>query len=162
QLQSHINESLSEAQLRKITSYYHMDHGLVEALQDHNHQRHDAAWTIWLAQVVTILRRTSLHWSSDVSIDIDDLAQVARIELVRSLSGFHYSSRFVTWAQRVIVQSVQRAIRDSLALKRSGRPDSLDQYPWVDATIGEAEHPEVAASARVLVEQVEAVLAAQP
>jgi RNA polymerase sigma factor (sigma-70 family) len=118
-------------------------------------------WTSWMAQVLLILRKAGLDWSSDMLFDGEDLAQIARIELVRAIASFHYASRFSTWAHQVIVRSVQRAIRDRQALKRAIRPASLDQLPHVDASIGDAEHPESAAAARVLAERIAAVLEEQ-
>jgi RNA polymerase sigma factor (sigma-70 family) len=154
-------EDCADDQLRKIIINYHADHALVEALRDRQHHRHEVVWTSWIAQVLPILRRAGLDWSSDLLFDSEDLAQIARAELVRAITSYHYASRFSTWAHQVIVQSVQRAIRDRHALKRAIRPDSLDQLPRVDASIGDAEHPESAAAARVLAERIAAVLEEQ-
>jgi RNA polymerase sigma factor (sigma-70 family) len=157
-IQPYIPANCTQDQLRKIVTNYHADHTLVEALRDRRHQRYEAEWMSWVAQVLPILRRAGLDWSSDLLFDDEDLAQIARTELVRAINSFHYASRLSTWAHQVIVQSVRRAIRDRQALKRAIRPDSLEQIRHVDASIGDAEHPESAAAARVLVERIAAVL----
>jgi RNA polymerase sigma factor (sigma-70 family) len=160
-LRKHIPEQCTEDQLRKIVSNYHADHVLVAALQDDQHPQHEAAWTAWVAQVLPILHRAGLDWSSDLLFDDQDLAQIARAELVQAIGSFHFASRFSTWAHNVIVQSARRVIRDSRALKRAIRPASLDQQTQVDVAIGDSEHPEAAAAAHMLAERVAAILVAQ-
>jgi len=160
-LRPHIPEECTDDQLRRIALNYHADHALVEALQDRQHRQYEAAWSTWIAQVLPILRKAGLDWSSDTIFTSEDLVQIARIELVRAIPSFRYASRLSTWAHQVIVQSVQRAIRDSQALKRAIRPDSLEQLPHVDVSIGDAEHPEAATAARVLAERLAAVLEEQ-
>jgi RNA polymerase sigma factor (sigma-70 family) len=161
-LQPHIPSDPTEPQLRALVLHYHHDHALVEAMLHAEHSEHDAAWSLWMQQVIAILRNAGMGWSDDVSIDREDLAQVARTELARALPSFHYASRFSTWAHQVIVQSVRRYIRDRQALKRAGRPTSLE-HAWVDTLPTSADDcPEAQVHARVLAELVANVLAAQP
>jgi RNA polymerase sigma factor (sigma-70 family) len=157
-LQRHLPQQYTQEQLRKIILNYHVDHALVEALQDNQHPQYEARWTAWFAQVQPILHKARLDWSSDLLFDEDDLAQLARAELVQAIGNFHFASRFSTWATKVIVQSVQRVIRDGYALKRAIRPDSLDQHRQVDVFIDDAEHPESAAGGHVLIKQVAVIL----
>lgn len=62
----------------------------------------------------------------------------------------------------MIVQSVQRAIRDRQALKRGKPPDALESPGARTVQIPEAEHPESIAEARVLIAQINSLLATQP
>jgi RNA polymerase sigma factor (sigma-70 family) len=127
-----------EATVRRILINYHLDHQQVESLLDTKHQLHDRDWQSWSNQAVVVLRSAGLAWSSDTALDTDDLAQIARSELARALPTFRYQSRFSSWAYRVILQAVQRYIRDSQAMKRKGQPASLDQ-------LNEESHPHVPA-----------------
>ncbi len=148
----------SEGQVRTIVMNYHLDHTLVESLRDRGHQHYQQAWADWMHQALPVLRRAGLSWSSDVSIDSDDLAQIARFEVFRSIDSFRYQSRFSTWAHRVIVYGIQRHIRDSLAQKRAVRPGSLDQVTTPEVPITLVDQPEEIVSARLLMEQIAAIL----
>ncbi|MDQ2998922.1 MAG: sigma-70 family RNA polymerase sigma factor, partial [Chloroflexota bacterium] len=135
---------------------------LVQALLRREHAGHDAAWMVWFGHVLAILRHAGLAWSNDASIDLEDLAQVARAELARALPSFRYASRFSTWAHQVIVQSTQRYIRDRQALKRAGRPDSLEQLLAEEQPVIDKEQPDAEAEARVLAALIDTILSAQP
>ena len=115
-----------------------------------------------MGQVLAILRRAGLDWSDDQAIDIDDLAQVARMGLFKALPRYRYASRFSTWAYQVIIQCAQRYIRDLHAQKRAGRPQSLDQLPPVDTPIPPPEQPEHIVDAHMLMAHIDSVLATQP
>jgi RNA polymerase sigma factor (sigma-70 family) len=155
-------KNCSDMQLRNVVMCYHLDHRLVEALADRLHGQHDQHWQAWMGQVVAILRRAGLSWSDDAATSLEDLAQIARAQLAQAIPAYRYQSRFSTWAHQVIVQSVRRYLRDSRAQKRAGRPGSLDQPPASDVTIGDTEHPETIANARVLAAQVDSLLSLQP
>jgi RNA polymerase sigma factor (sigma-70 family) len=161
-LSPHFSKSQSDVTLRTIVTNYHLDHAAVEALMQANHQQHLAQWNDWMSAVLRILSREGLNWTTDPAITSDDLAQIALMELAHSIHSFHYHSRFSTWAYGVIVRSVQRSIRDSRALKRAQRPDSLDQLTDSEALIRFEDHPETIGVAQLLVEQALAILAAQP
>ena len=105
---------------------------------------------------------SQLELNTDSAVDIEDLAQVARMELARSIHGYKYESRFATWAYQVVVRSVLRQVRDSQAIKRAQRPQSLDRSPEVDVAIPDIQHPEAIANAAVLSDLIDAVLQAQP
>lgn len=150
-------------QLRQVALHYHQDHRQVQTLAQAADPRHDDAWRGWVAQVLPILRHAGLSWTDDAAIDADDLAQVARAALVRALPGFRYASRFSTWSRQVVVQCVQRYLRDLHALKRAARPYSLDHDPArFDLALHDAAHPETLAHAQVLADMIDAVLGEQP
>lgn len=151
----------SDAQLRQLVTCYHLDHALVQALQDRQHEQHNAIWQSWMPQVIRILRHTGLTNSDDLSFDAEDLAQVARAELARALPGFRYASRFSTWAHQVIIHSVQRTLRDARAAKRAGYPASLEQFSHIDAPIPDEDHPEILVAAQELAALIDTVLAEQ-
>jgi RNA polymerase sigma factor (sigma-70 family) len=101
------------------------------------------AWTEWCAHAVRIAQQHAFGAADDPLVDIDDLAQLALVELGQSLASYRYDSRFSTWAYTVIIRRVQRYVRDSRAGKRAGRPVSLDQLdaaglPALDPTTIEA------------------------
>ncbi|MEI7768335.1 MAG: sigma-70 family RNA polymerase sigma factor [Chloroflexales bacterium] len=157
-LRSLLPDTCDETMLRRVCSYYHADHQLVDALRDSRHPRHSEQWKVWMDQVVEILRKAGLYWSSDSAVDSDDLAQVAQIALVASLQNFAYRSSFATWAHTVTVQSVRRHIRDSRAKKRAQRPESLDSSPDLDAPARDEDEPEQQALNHVLINQIHTIM----
>lgn len=154
--------SATADQLRQVALYYHLDHRQVQALAHTADAHHHEAWRAWVAQVLPILHHAGLAQTDDAAIDADDLAQIARAELIRALPSYRYASRFSTWAHQVIVQSVRRYRRDLGALKRAGRPQSLESLPEIEIPIGTAAHPEAIVAARALLRAIDARLAAQP
>ncbi len=145
-----------------ITAYYE-DHQLVEALQHPEHPRHDEAWLVWRNQVTAILSHANLLWSRDYAVDSEDIKQIACTELAKSLPRFHYASRFSTWARTVVVQRIQRHVRDSLASKRAKRPESLDSSDIdTSALVDEHEQPTTHAEASILYNLIESLLADHP
>jgi RNA polymerase sigma factor (sigma-70 family) len=157
-LRRFLPETCTASELRRICGYYHADHQFVEALCKSNHPLHNDLWIAWIAQAAQILRSAGLAWSTDTAVDCEDLAQIAQMALVVSLPTFTYRSRFSTWAHTVVVQSVQRHIRDSLAKKRAQRPDSLDAMPEFDTQACDEEQPEQQAVTNALRDQVNAIL----
>ena len=154
--------SATADQLRQVALYYHLDHRQVQALAHTADAHHHEAWRAWVAQVLPILHHAGLAQTDDAAIDADDLAQVARAALARALPNFRYASRFSTWSRQVVVQSIQRYLRDMRALKRAARPLSLDHDARFDAPLDAAAHPETLAHARLLADLIEAVLREQP
>lgn len=148
--------------VRRVLVNYHTDHVQVEAMRYATHAQHDAAWHAWMPQVLAILRSAGLGWPTEAAYDLEDLAQVARAELLRALPSYRYASRFSTWAHQVIVQSVRRYRRDLGALKRAGRPQSLEALPEIEIPIGSTIHPEAIAEARALLQMIDARLFTQP
>jgi RNA polymerase sigma factor (sigma-70 family) len=158
----YLSDMYTEPRLRALIICYHQDHALVQALRDNQHGAYNEAWQIWMTQVVAIVKRAGLAWSSDAAVDLDDLVQIARVEIVRSIASFQYQSRFSTWAYRVVVQSVQRYIRDSQALKRTIHPDSLDYLPEHAAPNYHGDYLEAHVDGSLLLERIMTFLAAQP
>jgi len=155
-----LSPDVSAVILATTIERYHADHQLIEALKDPNHDSHDAAWSSWAQQSVAILRNSNQAWSSDSAIATDDLVQVALSELARSIDKFRYGSRFSTWARKVIVQSVQRYIRDQQALKRSlaGRAQSIDAVSERETPIAEQSTAESSANTTALFQLITRVL----
>jgi RNA polymerase sigma factor (sigma-70 family) len=159
----YLPDECSEARLiQTVTAYYH-DHQLVAALHHPNHADHNTAWEAWRSQVAAILRHANLLWSSDQAIDEDDLIQMACTELANALPKFRYASRFSTWARTVVVQRIQRHVRDSLARKRAQRPQSLDDDTVEMSAVLDTSEPIVTqAEASALSQMIESLLAAHP
>lgn len=146
---------------RSIVQHYHMDHRLVAALRDRRHPSHDDTWRQWSLQVIGILRRAGLDWSRDSAVDLEDMAQIARGDLARALPSYRYQSRFISWAYSVVVRSVQRHIRATQARRRAAPVTSLDAQTTPPPADHALPHHEAAANARLLAEQIAAVLGEQ-
>jgi RNA polymerase sigma factor (sigma-70 family) len=153
----------ADAQIMQTIMSYYQDHTLVEALCNKAHVQHNEAWEAWRAQVTAILHHANMLWSSDSAISSDDLVQIACIELSHALPRFRFASRFSTWARTVVVQRIQRHVRDSMALKRAQRPDSLDREEGdAAAVVDESEPISTCAEAHVLAHLIETILASHP
>lgn len=148
--------------LRTIVANYHADHATVEALLNSDHPRHQEAWQLWARQVALVLHSTRLHWSHDIAVDADDLAQVALAEVARSLGSYGYRSKLSTWIFRVVVLSARRQGRSQRAAKRAARLASLQQFPQLDVPVAPERQPEAEVRARLLVAQCLAILADHP
>lgn len=157
-----VAEDDTEAKLRVMIVNYHLDHANVAILQERSHPEHPQAWEYWMRRTMAILRKEGFGWFSDQAIDLEDLAQSAFVELVRSLENYQYRSRFSTWAHQVIANRIRRMLRDSRAQKRAVRPDSLDQLPDPDVIPDTAIYAEAAVHHRLLHEQVQSILGALP
>src|SRR3954471_10404925 len=57
-------DDATDDQFRDSAATYHADHGLVAALRDHTAHSHDLVWEQWMRQVLLVLRRAGLAWSS--------------------------------------------------------------------------------------------------
>lgn len=68
--------------------------------------------------------------------DVDDLAQNALIEVLRSLPSFRGESNLTTWADRITVRTVMRSVgrrqRDR-ELRARVEPELRAREPWLDA-----------------------------
>lgn len=148
--------------LRRAIICYHLDHDLVESLRDGGHGKHLEAWTTWVPQVIAVLRHAGLSWSNDGAADLEDLVQVACLELARSLPAYRYESRFSSWAFQVVVRSVRSELRGQRARKRTGPTAYLERSEALEVPLAEADHPESVAAARHLAALAEAVLAGHP
>jgi RNA polymerase sigma factor (sigma-70 family) len=146
----------------RIVVHYHLDHSVVQALCARDEQRSTDAWAAWMPQVIAVLRREDLDYGSDSASDIDDLAQIARIELVRSLPEFRYESRYSTWAYAVIVRSIRNELRARTAQKRTAQVISLAASVAQRAPNTEASNPEALATASVLLKLAYSILQAHP
>jgi RNA polymerase sigma factor (sigma-70 family) len=157
----HVPDKPTTEQLQRLVVHYHFDHSLVEALRDLNNPMHERAWTEWVAQAIRILRHSGFAHGNDKTADIDDLAQIVSEELAHSVSGFHYTSRFSTWAYAVISRRVQRYLRDSRASKRSHTASSLEHSAASMVPLPENQDPEQIVVAKVFAELADRVLQEQ-
>jgi RNA polymerase sigma factor (sigma-70 family) len=160
---SYVSADISDVKLAQTITAYVEDHELVDSLRYSDHPRHREAWELWHKQVAAILGHANLLWSRDYAIDADDLVQIACTELAQALPRFRYASRFSTWARTVVVQRIQRHVRDSMAIKRAQRPESLDSEA-VDASalLDDAEPVEVQVETADLYRMIDALLADHP
>jgi len=140
----------SDSQIRTVIVNIHRDHPAVEALHQRGDLGHAAAWRSWMGQARAILRRANLDWARDGAVDLDDLAQIALLELARALPGFRYQSRFSTWAYQVITRGVQRHLRDMSAQKRAGEIDSETDPQAVVRVVDDQDLPAAQAENRQL------------
>lgn len=161
-VQKYAPPGCSDEKLRQIVVHFQADHALVEALRDQMHPGYNDAWRDWMKQVIVMLHRAGLNWSSDAAIDADDLVQVARLELARSLDTFRYGSKLSTWTYQVVIQSVRRYLRNCRASKRSGPTLSLDQMLRQEEMIASPDDPEQAATASALADLANAILSRHP
>jgi len=151
-----------EVILGRVVVAYHLDHKLVQALADHNHHAHLSAWLSWMPQVLAVLRHAGLGWSNDAASDLDDLAQVASLELARSLANYRYESRFSSWAFQVIVRSVRNELRTHQAKKRSGQMVYIEGSGAFEVPLADDAHPESITAVRLLISLANTTLAKQP
>lgn len=133
QLLARVPAASPERQLLRIVGYYHREHKQAMALADPKDPEHAAAWQWALQEIQRVLRIKGLNWSSDRSVDLEDLAQTAQIEVARAIVDYRYESSLRTWLQSVVKRRLLRFHRDSQAEKRAVRPESLDaaEYSFV-------------------------------
>lgn len=152
----------SEAVVRQRLRYYHLDHEHVRALRDTRHPGHAAAWKEWLASALRIVVSTGLAEPTGALLAAEDLAQSALEELLASLPGYAYRSRFTTWAYTVIVRAARRHWTKLRAAKRSAPTAPLAAALGEDGPHAAADgHPEQAADLRALTELICALLVEQ-
>lgn len=149
-------------QWQSVISNYHLDHKIVLSLGQCDHPQHTQFWEEWCSRVIGILRHSGQDWAHDSILDIDDLAQVARIALVRALPGYSYRSRFSSWAYSVIQRSVRDSIRASQAQRRSANTTPLDDLPDALHPTRTADTHEELVQARLLAERIATVLRRHP
>lgn len=147
---SHMPQGASDEQIRRLICNIRRDYAGVAALQEPGDPTHHQEWAAWLGQAIAILRHAHLDWSHDGAVDLDDLAQIALLELARSLPTFHYQSRFSTWAYQVIAGGVRRHLRDMSARKRRGHIDPSVDPADVERAIGAGDLPEAQVRAQIL------------
>lgn len=131
-----------EAQLRTVIKNLWHDAHDVEALRSEDHHEHARVWADWMAHARAILRHNRLDWARDTAVDFDDLAQIAMLELSRSLPSYGYRSRFSTWAYQVITRGVQRHLRNLAAKKRAAVVDHRVDPLQLMQVIADCDHPE--------------------
>lgn len=157
---AYLRPGSSDAQARAVVSNLRRDSGVVESLRCGDRLGHGEAWSEWLGQARAILRHANLDWAHDDAIDLDDLAQIALLELARSLPSYRYASRFSTWAYQVITRGVQRHLRDLSAQKRAGEIDRGVNPLALAVPVGKRELPESLARDRALAALVDSELKA--
>ena len=154
----YLPQTSSESQIYTALRNMCRDHTMVEALRSAQHLNHGPAWANWFGHARAILHHAGLNWTHDDTVDMDDLAQIALLELTRSLPSYRYASRFSTWAYQVITHGVQRHLRDLAAKKRVGVIDRSTDPLELAVPISEAELPETQVTGRALASLVETEL----
>ncbi|NTW02897.1 MAG: sigma-70 family RNA polymerase sigma factor [Oscillochloris sp.] len=156
----YVQPSFTETHLQKLILTIQRDRATVEALHHYADARHQSEWKSWMGQAQAILQSKNLYWARDTAVDIDDLTQIALLELTRSLPTFRYQSRFSTWAYQVIIGGVRRHLRDMAARKRNGDIDPSVDPEMVEIALGVHDLPETHTWASMLSEAVYRELAA--
>lgn len=156
QIAQHLSTTSTDSQIETVARYFHQEHKLVTSLSNSQHLQHHTAWE-WASQEITrALHVQGLAWSKDRSIEIDDLVQTVRVEIVRSLGHFRYSSSLRTWLQSITLRRIRRYHRDSAAAKRPQNVAGLEQA--LEVGIG-WEDFEDGVRGRLLLEMIRTVLA---
>lgn len=146
------------AQLEQVVRYFHQDHQLVAALRDEQSLEHRQSWD-WVAyEIVRVAKIYRLDWSSDRSIENDDLIQIVRFEVARSLEKYRFESSFRTWLQRVTFRRLSRLHRDNGADKRALRPQRIEEIEEEAVEWSDLEHH---ANAKLLLAEVERILSSK-
>ncbi|WP_097653824.1 sigma-70 family RNA polymerase sigma factor [Candidatus Chloroploca asiatica] len=153
-----VSPDCSDEDVRSVAWNVYCDAPLVDALRSRDATDHEAEWLAWFGQARAILHHTGLDWVSDDAVDLDDLAQVALVELLRSLPSFRFASRFSTWAYQVISNAVNRHLRDLHARKRSGTFDRTVDWMTLPVEDPDPDTPEKMALGRMLDRLVETEL----
>lgn len=138
----YLQPSFTDTRIQKVIVNIRRDRATVEALYQHTDIQHQSEWMKWMGQVRAILHSKNLYWAHDSAVDLEDLTQIALLELARSLPTFRYQSRFSTWAYQVIVDGVRRHLRDMSARKRTGDIDPSIDPEKVEIAIGTHDLPE--------------------
>lgn len=127
QIAPHLATTSTDAQIETVTRYFHQEHKRIAALSDAQHPQHHTAWE-WVGQEITrVLHVQRLTWSKDRSIEIDDLVQTVRVEVVRSIGSFRYNSSLRTWLHSTTLRRIRRYHRDGAAAKRPQNVADLEQ-----------------------------------
>ncbi len=135
-----------------------IDYWTVQALLDHGHPAHDDQWRYWMQRALEVLRKWRMGWSSDAAVDVDDLNQKAQMAFLESLKTFNYKSSLDTWLHSVVVRSVNRHVRDSLAKKRAQRPDCLDDLSEAEQQDGESDTCFESVQQQIVIDQTRQIL----
>jgi RNA polymerase sigma factor (sigma-70 family) len=151
-------EIADEATLRRLVENYHQDHVLVQALQNAGQPQHNAAWAEVRANMLPVLRFAGLGQSAHPSIDLEDIAQVALDELMKSVHTFRFESRFSTWYYTLVIRRGRRFLRDLASAKRLGIHVALEEAQSISATSSPAADPETVAIGRELSDLINSVL----
>lgn len=157
-LLEHLGDSDSETNLRRMVMNYHLDHVLLQALQDRQSLRHEVVWADVVDQVVRMVIHQRHGQATEVLMDVEDLSQIALEALLQALPSFHYASRFSTWTYSVIARSIQRYVRHLRAAKRHGHVESAEQHPELNTWPAKDEEPEAKSEASALAALIETVL----
>lgn len=157
-LVNYVDTECTSEELQRIVHYYHQDHQVVSALQNQHNHEHDHIWQQQIEHITAILVHANAPSLDDGAVELDDLVQTVLAELVRSLPNYRYRSRFSTWLYALVVNRLQRMMRDKTTLKRKGYTLSLDSEPGMQAFTTEMHQPERQADATILQELIQHVL----
>lgn len=142
--------------MHTIVQNYHNDRKRWYALISPDDPDYNYAWEQLTKDIARILQKSRLVWLSDQAVNQDDLIQIASSEVASCINTFRFESRFTTWLTAVVVRTVQRVVRDSLAQKRAVRPEPIDQLE--DSAIPEDNRLHIQVSERLLLEKIAEIL----
>lgn len=148
----------TDKQVQAFFANVYADYDTVLSLQQPLHPLHEQRWRDWSTRVILILRHRNLAWARDVAVSEEDLAQIAREELLMSLGDFCYRSRFSTWAYYVVTRAAQRCIRDLSAKKRTGKSEHLATVYEQALMVPDDDLTDLLAIGTVIYAEVEQVL----
>lgn len=147
------------AQLDQVVRYFHQEHQLITALQDEQSVQHHQAWAWVDYEIMRVAKIRRLDWSSDQSVEHDDLIQSVRVEVARSLGRYRFESSLRTWLQQVTIRRLSRLHRDNTADKRAVRPGKIEDAEGETVEWSELEH---LANAKALLDEIKRILNSQP
>lgn len=156
-LHARLLHGMADVKFRKAC----IDYWTVQALLDHGHPAHNDQWRYWMQRALEVLRKRGMAWSSDAAVDVDDFNQMAQEAFLGSLKKFNYESSLDTWVHSVVVRSINRHVRDSLAQKRGQRPESLNNLSDGDLPLEDNNNnddPAQSARNRIVIDQASKIL----
>ncbi len=149
---------LLATQIEVAVRHFHADHAQVRTLRNQHSTDHIRAWG-WVEREITrVIRFKNLAWSSDQSVELADLVQIAQAEVARSIGSYHYRSSLRTWLQSVTDRRIRRYHRDNAAAKRAAHLEPLEAAIEQPLLWGSFE-PEIMAS--LLEAEIHRVLSTQ-
>lgn len=116
----------SNAQVNPILRNYHADHRLVEALRTSSYPSSQMAWgeITQTVKSIVVMKIENGHIPVSSS-DLDDLVQLALVEIFENIHRFGYRSRFLTWVFAIVGNTLTSFYRTQSTKKRAMEPLSL-------------------------------------
>ena len=140
-----------ELLLERAICNFHLDHDIVESLQQEASFEHAGAWRTWFEQATfAMLARGRVHFQIDAdAADVEDIVQTAMLDIWKGLAAFQYRSRFGHWAAVTIANCFNRHLRKLGAERRIqfAQVHSLEGWLESGADVADTSAPTVEAQA---------------